>query len=115
MTVIVNAERSLSVVHRQLQLALTLMDSRLGLPTLEPPKSPHHSFRLPCISDILQFIGASITRQMSTAAKVTLATTSLSALGIVVFVHYQQRADKAVSEPRHTHYQRRQKALTLSL
>lgn len=33
---------------------------------------------------------------MSTAAKVTLATTTLSAIGIVVFVHYQQKADQAV-------------------
>lgn len=36
---------------------------------------------------------------MSTAAKVTLATTTLSALGVVVFVHYQQKADKAVRRP----------------
>ncbi len=33
---------------------------------------------------------------MSNAAKATLATTTLSAICIVVFVHYQQRADKAV-------------------
>lgn len=33
---------------------------------------------------------------MSTAAKATLATTTLSAIGIVFFVHYQQKADKAV-------------------
>ncbi|KAK3052856.1 hypothetical protein LTR09_005920 [Extremus antarcticus] len=32
---------------------------------------------------------------MSNAAKATLATTTLSAICIVVFVHYQQRADKA--------------------
>lgn len=34
---------------------------------------------------------------MSTAAKLTLASTSVGAIGIVIFVHYQQKADKAVS------------------
>jgi protein PET117 len=33
---------------------------------------------------------------MSSKAKITLATTTVSAIAIVVFVHYQQRADKAV-------------------
>ena len=33
---------------------------------------------------------------MSTASKITLATTSLAAIGIVVFVHYGQHAEKAV-------------------
>lgn len=33
---------------------------------------------------------------MSTRAKLTLATTTCSAIGIVVFVHMQQKADKAV-------------------
>ncbi|KAF2483290.1 hypothetical protein BDY17DRAFT_250058 [Neohortaea acidophila] len=32
---------------------------------------------------------------MSTAAKLTLASTTAAALGVVVFVHYQQRADQA--------------------
>ncbi|OCL02011.1 hypothetical protein AOQ84DRAFT_249233, partial [Glonium stellatum] len=32
---------------------------------------------------------------MSRAAKITLAATSLSAIGIVVFVHYAQTAEKA--------------------
>ncbi|KAK3669180.1 hypothetical protein LTR78_010934 [Recurvomyces mirabilis] len=32
---------------------------------------------------------------MSTKAKITLATTTLSAIGIVVFVHQQQKSDKA--------------------
>ncbi|KAL5409872.1 hypothetical protein PMIN06_009806 [Paraphaeosphaeria minitans] len=32
---------------------------------------------------------------MSRASKLTLATTSLGAIGIVVFVHYSQRAEKA--------------------
>ena len=34
---------------------------------------------------------------MSTAAKVTLACTSLGAVAIVTLVHYQQTAEKAVS------------------
>lgn len=33
---------------------------------------------------------------MSTQAKVTLAATTLSAIGIVIFVHKQQKADQAV-------------------
>ena len=33
---------------------------------------------------------------MSQAAKLTLLGTSLGAVGIIVFVHYAQRADKAV-------------------
>ncbi|KAK3201885.1 hypothetical protein GRF29_164g969284 [Pseudopithomyces chartarum] len=32
---------------------------------------------------------------MSRASKLTLATTSLGAIGIVIFVHYSQRAEKA--------------------
>ncbi|KAK4990590.1 hypothetical protein LTR66_003348 [Elasticomyces elasticus] len=32
---------------------------------------------------------------MSAAAKATLAGTTLGAIGIVVFVHFQQRAEKA--------------------
>ncbi|KAF2258423.1 hypothetical protein CC78DRAFT_428636, partial [Lojkania enalia] len=32
---------------------------------------------------------------MSRASKITLATTSLSAIGIVIFVHYAQRAEQA--------------------
>ena len=34
---------------------------------------------------------------MSGTAKTTLASTALGAIGIVVFVHFQQRAEKAVS------------------
>jgi hypothetical protein len=37
------------------------------------------------------------TAKMSRAAKLTLASTSCMAIGIVVFVHYAQRAEKAVS------------------
>lgn len=33
---------------------------------------------------------------MSTKAKLTLAGTSLGALGIIVFVHYAQKSEKAV-------------------
>ena len=33
---------------------------------------------------------------MSTAAKLTLATTTVGAIGIVIFVHWQQKADQAV-------------------
>ena len=36
---------------------------------------------------------------MSKAAKLTLAGTSLAAIGIVVFVHWAQRAEKKVSCP----------------
>ncbi|KAF2453486.1 putative cytochrome c oxidase assembly protein [Lineolata rhizophorae] len=32
---------------------------------------------------------------MSTAAKATLLSTTLGAIGIIVFVHYTQRAEKA--------------------
>ncbi|KAF1966674.1 hypothetical protein BU23DRAFT_560091 [Bimuria novae-zelandiae CBS 107.79] len=32
---------------------------------------------------------------MSRASRLTLATTSLGAIGIVIFVHYSQRAEKA--------------------
>ena len=39
---------------------------------------------------------------MSRAAKLTLAGTSLGAIGIVVMVHYQQQAEKAVRIPRST-------------
>ena len=37
--------------------------------------------------------------KMSTAAKVTLASTTLGAVGIVALVHYQQQAEKTVSIP----------------
>jgi len=41
---------------------------------------------------------AAITRlAMSTASKVTLAVTTLGAIGIVVSVHYGQKAERAVS------------------
>lgn len=36
------------------------------------------------------------TTIMSRASKLTLAATSLGAIGIVIFVHYSQRAEKAV-------------------
>ena len=38
-------------------------------------------------------------KDMSRAAKLTLAGTSLGAIGIIVLVHYQQNAEKAVSLP----------------
>jgi protein PET117 len=34
---------------------------------------------------------------MSTKAKLTLAATSLGAIGIIVFVHHGQKVEKAVS------------------
>ena len=36
---------------------------------------------------------------MSRASQVTLASTLAGAIGIVIFVHYSQRAEKAVSHP----------------
>ena len=39
---------------------------------------------------------------MSLAAKLTLAGTSLGAVGIVYLVHYQQQAEKAVRIPKST-------------
>lgn len=36
---------------------------------------------------------------MSTVAKLTLASTAVSAIGVVVFVHYAQRAEQAVRLP----------------
>ncbi len=38
-------------------------------------------------------------RDMSRAAKLTLAGTSVGAIGIVALVHYQQNSEKAVSLP----------------
>lgn len=58
----------------------------LGMHTHQHPSSPHH-YTDRCL--VLELA-------MSAAAKLTLATTTLSALGIVVFVHQQQKADKAV-------------------
>ena len=40
--------------------------------------------------------------RMSLAAKLTLAGTSLGAVGIVYLVHHQQQAEKAVSIPKST-------------
>ena len=37
---------------------------------------------------------------MSTRAKLTLASTTIGAIGIVIFVHYQQKADQAVRPTR---------------
>ena len=37
-----------------------------------------------------------ITQIMSTKAKLTLAATSLGALGIIIFVHHGQKVEKAV-------------------
>jgi hypothetical protein len=37
------------------------------------------------------------TLTMSTKAKLTLAATSLGAIGIIVFVHHGQKVEKAVS------------------
>jgi len=48
---------------------------------------------------------------MSTKAKATLASTVLGTIGIVYFVHYQQVADKAVSQ--HLYYSLESSALTL--
>ena len=45
------------------------------------------------------FCSFASSKDMSRASKLTLAGTSLSAIGIVVLVHYQQRAEKAVSIP----------------
>ena len=45
------------------------------------------------------FCSFASSKDMSSASKLTLAGTSLSAIGIVVLVHYQQRAEKAVSHP----------------
>jgi protein PET117 len=36
---------------------------------------------------------------MSTASKITLAATTLSAVGIITFVHYGQKAEQAVRTP----------------
>jgi hypothetical protein len=36
---------------------------------------------------------------MSRASQVTLASTLAGAIGIVIFVHYSQRAEKAVRDP----------------
>jgi len=41
---------------------------------------------------------------MSTAAKLTLAGTSAAAVGIVFFVHYAQKNEKAVSIPKSSLY-----------
>ena len=40
---------------------------------------------------------------MSRASKITLATTTLGAIGIVIGVHYAQRAEKAVRLSLHSH------------
>lgn len=37
---------------------------------------------------------------MSTASKVTLAITTLGAIGVVVSVHYGQRAERTVRDPK---------------
>lgn len=36
---------------------------------------------------------------MSTASKVTLASTTLAAIGTVIFVHYAQQSEKTVRGP----------------
>lgn len=41
---------------------------------------------------------------MSRASKITLAATSLGAIGIVIFVHHAQRAEKAVRSRRRTSF-----------
>jgi hypothetical protein len=43
-------------------------------------------------------VTAELETVMSTKAKATLAGTVLGTIGIVYFVHYQQVADKAVSQ-----------------
>jgi hypothetical protein len=40
---------------------------------------------------------------MSRASKITLAATSLSAIGIVFFVHYAQQAEKTVRKKKKKH------------
>jgi hypothetical protein len=60
------------------------------------------------LSSIIQRIACSIARSssitkfsqiMSRAAKLTLAGTSLFAVGTIFFVHFQQQAEKAVRAP----------------
>ena len=41
---------------------------------------------------------------MSRASKITLAATSLGAIGIVFFVHYAQRAEKVVRAMRFQYF-----------
>lgn len=68
--------------------------STRGPSSLRPPKSlSTERFR----RNILHPFGHAAA--MSRASKLTLAATSLGAIGIVVFVHYSQRAEKAVRQP----------------
>ena len=53
--------------------------------------------KCPCRRRHLPFHFFQQRNVMSAAAKVTFATTTLSAIGIVVFVHRQQKTDQAVS------------------
>lgn len=61
------------------------------------------ALRLP-FSDMDSFTSTSTTtfrshKIMSKAAKLTLLGTSMGALGIIAFVHYAQKTEKAVCDP----------------
>lgn len=65
----------------------------------ETRAKPEHQYILVLDIDLLP---PSLTQNhsinMSTAAKMTLLGTTVSAIGIVLFVHRQQKLDQAVSE-----------------
>jgi hypothetical protein len=65
---------------------------RPKLPKVSPPKQFRSTYRYSYLTD---------NAIMSRASKLTLATTSLGAIGIVIFVHYSQRAEKAVRGNEH--------------
>jgi hypothetical protein len=71
--------------------------ARAWKPESEPPNNNEaRDVRLRLLSFTTPTNGLHIT--MSTKAKATLAGTVLGTIGIVYFVHYQQVADKAVSQ-----------------
>lgn len=88
------------------QRVMELVVYRLGAIKLSPGFSPRPR-RPPAITQSTQFsfslpLPLEIRNRaskfdMSRASKLTLAGTSLVAAGIVVFVHYAQQAEKAVS------------------
>ena len=61
------------------------------LPSSKFEHQAHSQFKHARASDIPAAI-------MSRASKLTLAATSLGAVGIVIFVHYSQRAEKTVKD-----------------
>lgn len=67
------------------------LDMRLTLAPSREVASPNCS----CLS-----IATTIST-MSTKAKLTLAATSLGAIGIIIFVHHGQKVEKAVSQSIH--------------